>query len=47
MSSLRDTDHALSFNLLLYSDLFMTVNIPVLKRNSARRIVVSVENSTR
>lgn len=32
MSSLSDTDHALSFNLLLCRDLLMTVNIPVHKK---------------
>ena len=31
MSSLSDTDHALSFNLLLCRDL-LTVNIPVHKK---------------
>ena len=46
MSSLWGTEHAFSFNCLLYRELVTTVNIPVQKKNATCRIVVSTKSST-
>ena len=45
MSSLRGTEHAFSFNFIVYRELVMTVNIPIQEINATCRIVASAGSS--